>query len=90
MTRAKRVMLTITHLMSWRRSSWSESVPTRQAWLVTCPEHPKFGRDNDGEPWGYATAGIARGTAARHGNAFHSWPRQDHNYDVLEIEEEQL
>lgn len=89
MSTPDRVVLLIKHVMSWRRSLWAESAPSRQAWLVTCPEHPQLGKDSEGEPWGYATRGTARSVAAKHGNAFHQWPQHDQIYDVLELEEAQ-
>jgi hypothetical protein len=64
--------VTVTHQKEWRRKIWDASVPSRPAWFVTCTEHRMLGRDQDGEPWGYATSGRAQGVATRHRRAFHN------------------
>ncbi len=60
--------VTVEYRPEWR---WSESFPYRPAWLVTCKDHPSFGRDSEGEPWGYTPEWRARGIANRHRNAYH-------------------
>lgn len=74
------VTLRITHLMSYRHPDWTDKDFSRQAWLVTCPEHPALGKDWNGEPWGYPTQGTARMVASRHGNSRHQ------RYEVAEEE----
>lgn len=61
----------IEHRKRWRSPIWDESIPDREAWLVTCPLHPELGRDKRGERWGYASEGTARGVRTRHINRVH-------------------
>lgn len=63
--------VTVTYDPHWRASSWDSHVSTREAWFVSCSEHPHLGKNNDGEPWGYAKPGIAHTVATRHRRAFH-------------------
>ena len=63
--------VTITYAPEWRRQAWDADIPSREAWLVECAEHDWIGKDSDGEPWGYATSGIASGVATKHRRAYH-------------------
>lgn len=64
-------IVTVTYEPKWRASYWTDTEFTREAWFVSCSEHPYLGKDSDGEPWGYATSGIAGSVATRHRNAYH-------------------
>lgn len=60
----------ITHLEAWKASYWDEDVAPREAWFVTCPDHPHLGICA-GEPWGYAQERHALTTRTRHIRAYH-------------------
>jgi len=62
--------ITIRHEDDWRASYWADGLPGRQAWFVSCADHPKLGLSH-GEPWGYATNARALSVVTRHGRSVH-------------------
>jgi hypothetical protein len=64
------LVITITHDPAYRSLLWTEG-ETRPGWLVSCPAHPKLGKDGAGEAWGYESLSRARQVASKHGNAKH-------------------
>ncbi len=63
--------VTIEYWPAWRSPRWKFDDPSREAWVVTCADHPSLGRDSEGDPWGYAREWRAKGVATRHRNAYH-------------------
>jgi hypothetical protein len=57
---------TITYAPSWRAAYWEDHVASREAWFVTCPDHPDVGKDQTGQPWGYYRQSTAAQVRTRH------------------------
>jgi hypothetical protein len=62
----------ISYDPDWRAPYWSDENYRREAWFVTCSDHPCLGKDRDGESWGYAAPRIAQMVRTRHIRAFHT------------------
>ena len=60
----------ITYEAEWKASYWDADVAPREAWFVSCSDHPHLGKSS-GEPWGYAKERDARTTRTRHIRVYH-------------------